>query len=101
MLVVGLQLCSDATITRPDGEYAYKDPKDIRYATTGPRGDRPGQQFPIGGVPLGIGIANDVFQSGLKPTPTSLQPTGRNKCGDRPGNSNCYSESAQQQLSQQ
>ena len=68
---------------QPDGEYAYKDPKDIRYEAMSTRGDRPGGKFPIGGVPLGIGIANDIWQSGLKPTPVDRQPTGRNKCGDR------------------
>ena len=68
---------------QPDGEYAYKDPKDIRFQTTGTRKDRPGQSgFAIGGVPLGIGIANDIWQSGLKPTPANMQPSGRNKCGD-------------------
>ena len=71
-----------STNVNPDGTTQYKNPKDIRYVTTGPRRDRPGQQFPIGGVPLGIGIANDIFESNLKPTPTDLQPDGRHKCGD-------------------
>ncbi|KAL9068826.1 MAG: hypothetical protein Q9161_005913 [Pseudevernia consocians] len=71
-----------STKVNPDGTTQYKDPKDIKYVTTGPRRDRPGQQFPIGGVPLGIGIANDIFESNLKPTPTDLQPDGRHKCGD-------------------
>lgn len=67
----------------PNGTVDYKDPQDITYITTGGRGDRPaGEQFPIGGVPLGIGIANDIFQSNLKPTPPDLQPSGRKKCGD-------------------
>lgn len=57
----------------PDGTTAYKDPAAIRYVTTGSRADRPGQ-FPIGGVPLGIGIANDIFGGNLKPTPPDLQP---------------------------
>ena len=65
-----------------NGTTMYKEAKDVRYVTTGPRGDRPGQLFPIGGVPLGIGIANDIFQSGLKPTPENLQPDGRHRCGD-------------------
>ena len=52
----------------------YKDPADIRYNTLQPRGDRPGQLFPVGGVPLGIGIANDVFGGNLQPTPAQLQP---------------------------
>jgi vanadium chloroperoxidase len=57
----------------PDGTTAYKDPADIRYTTTGPRAGESGQ-FPIGGVPLGIGIANDIFEGNLKPTPPELQP---------------------------
>lgn len=71
-----------STKVNSDGTTQYKNPKDIRYETTGPRRDRPGQQFPIGGVPLGIGIANDIFESNLKPTPTNLQPDGRHRCGD-------------------
>lgn len=65
----------------PDGLSVFKDPADIKYTTMGPRCDRPGQ-FPIGGVPLGIGVANDVVEGNLKPTPVALQPSGRNKCGD-------------------
>jgi hypothetical protein len=65
-----------------DGTTAYKAPVDIRYQTLGPRADRPGQLFPIGGVPLGVGIANDIFTNNLKPTPVALQPSGREKCGD-------------------
>lgn len=57
-----------------DGTTAYKDPREIRYNTTGTRADRPGQQFPLGGVPLGIEIANDIFGGNLKPTPPQLQP---------------------------
>ncbi len=64
-----------------DGTTSYKDPHSIRYKTTGTRMDRPNEQFPIGGVPLGIGIANDIFQGKLKPTPPSKQPIGRDKCG--------------------
>lgn len=62
-----------------DGTTAYKRPVDIRYKTTGPRRGCSGE-YPIGGVPLGIGIANDVFGGGLKPTPPCRQPTGRRKC---------------------
>jgi vanadium chloroperoxidase len=65
-----------------DGTTAYQDPANIRYRTTGPRVDRPGQLYPIGGVPLGMGIADDVFQGNLKPTPPNKQPTGRNTSGD-------------------
>jgi len=64
-----------------DGTTAYRDAVDIKYETNGPRADRPGEEFPIGGVPLGIGIANDIFEGGLKFTPPEKQPVGRNKCG--------------------
>ena len=67
--------------TRADGTTAYKDPVEIRYETTGPRADRPGEAFPIGGVPLGLGIARDIYEGGLRPTPKERQPTGRDKCG--------------------
>ena len=60
---------------------AYKSPEDIRYKAMKPRTDRPGQLFPVGGVPLGIGIANDIFQSNLIPASAAVQPNGRNKCG--------------------
>ena len=72
-----------ASVTvKQDGTTDYKTSGNVRYDTLGPRADRPGQLFPIGGVPLGIGIANDIFQGGLKPTPSAIQPSGRNKCGD-------------------
>lgn len=71
---------SDPYQLEPDGTTAYKKPLDIRYTTTGPRSDRPGP-FPIGGVPLGMGIANDIFGGNLKPTPPGLQPDGRRRCG--------------------
>lgn len=68
-----------------DGTTAYKPAEAIRYETLGTRLDRPdeGRRFPIGGVPLGINIANDIFQGGLKPTPAMLQPVanGRFRCG--------------------
>jgi vanadium chloroperoxidase len=65
-----------------DGTTTYQGVNDIKYETRGPRADRPGGSFPIGGVPLGLGIANDVFGGGLKPTPPDKQPLGRNKCGN-------------------
>lgn len=71
-----------STEIQSDGTVAYKNVNEIRYQTMGPRRDRPGQLFPIGGVPLGMGIANDIFESNIKPTPASFQPSGRNKCGD-------------------
>ena len=42
--------------------------KDVKYQTTGAGG------LQIGGVPLGLGIANDIFSTGLIPTPVGQQP---------------------------
>lgn len=66
-----------------NGTTNIKAAQDVRYATLGPRADQPdqGATFPVGGVPLGIGIANDIFDGGLKPTPAGFQPTGRDKTG--------------------
>jgi vanadium chloroperoxidase len=52
----------------------YKEVSDIKYKTSGPRTDQPGS-FPIGGVPLGIEIVNDIFRNNLQPTPEELQPS--------------------------
>ena len=57
-----------------DGTVAYKSPEQIQYKTLGPRSDRPGQLFPLGGVPLGIQIANDIFRSGLKQAAADPEP---------------------------
>ena len=72
-----------STTVNADGTTAYQVPENIRYKTLGPRSDRPGQLFPIGGVPLGMGIATDIFESNVKPSPASVQPNGRDKCGPR------------------
>lgn len=56
-----------------NGATRYKPVNDIRYVTMGPRRGCEGM-FPIGGVPLGMGIANEIFESGLKPTPPDIQP---------------------------
>ena len=60
--------------TKDQGVSTYKNPNDIRYTTMGTRMDKPGQMFVRGGVPLGLGIANDIYDNGLKPTPKELQP---------------------------
>ncbi|PVH76506.1 acid phosphatase/Vanadium-dependent haloperoxidase [Cadophora sp. DSE1049] len=49
------------------------NPEKELYATNEDE-DRPGQLFPVEGVPLGIQIAEDIFYSGLKPTPATEQP---------------------------
>jgi vanadium chloroperoxidase len=56
----------------------YKVASDIQYKTCGPRTDRPHKHFPIGGVPLGLEIASDIFCNNLQPTPHELQPSS---CG--------------------
>ena len=68
-----------------DGTTSYIDPKSVKYKKMGARADRPaqGSKYPIGGVPLGMGIATDIWQSQLKPTPVKKQPSGREKCGDQ------------------
>lgn len=66
-----------------DGSTKYKPAGQVKYEQMGTREDRPNdKKFPIGGVPLGIGIADDIFDSELRPTPASKQPDGRHKCGD-------------------
>ena len=63
-----------SSVLESDGTTSYKKPADIKYRTQGERKDRPGAMYPIGGVPLGISIADDIFDSGLKPAPPSVQP---------------------------
>ena len=55
------------------GAALFKNPEDIRYKTRGTRQGIEGD-YPIGGVPLGMDIANEIFANGLKPTPPNLQP---------------------------
>ncbi|ORY11210.1 phosphatidic acid phosphatase type 2/haloperoxidase [Clohesyomyces aquaticus] len=56
-----------------NGATVYQNIKDIRYETKGTREGMEGL-FPIGGVPLGIEIADQIFNTGLKPTPPEIQP---------------------------
>lgn len=62
--------------TNPDGTTVYKRPRNVRYTTRGPRQEPEfaGRKFPIGGVPLGLDIADDIFESGMVPSPLSIQP---------------------------
>lgn len=48
-----------------DGANGYKLPDEVTYSNvwTGPR--NPSDPLPMGGVPLGLGIANDIFGSGM------------------------------------
>ncbi|WP_170149750.1 vanadium-dependent haloperoxidase [Rhodoplanes roseus] len=49
-----------------NGSGGYKSPSDMRFSHvwTGPRG--PQAKYPTGGIPLGLGIANDIFHNGMK-----------------------------------
>ncbi|KAL8726331.1 MAG: hypothetical protein Q9181_006090 [Wetmoreana brouardii] len=64
------------TQLQADGTVAYRSTDKIQYKTLGTRADRPGKLFPLGGVPLGIEIANDIFQSNLKQAAANPQPAG-------------------------
>ncbi|KAL8947012.1 MAG: hypothetical protein Q9222_006663 [Ikaeria aurantiellina] len=68
-VVASMQLQSDGTV-------AYKSTDIIRYKTLGTRKDKGSKLFPLGGVPLGIEIANDIFQSNLKQASLSPQAAG-------------------------
>lgn len=48
------------------GNDIYKDPSQVRYSHVwiAPRKD--GDPLPVGGVALGLGIANDIFGSGMR-----------------------------------
>ncbi|KAF2675599.1 hypothetical protein K458DRAFT_425350 [Lentithecium fluviatile CBS 122367] len=56
-----------------NGGSIYQNVEDIRYETLGTREGHEGL-FPIGGIPLGMGIADEIFESGLRPTPVEKQP---------------------------
>ncbi|KAH8719247.1 hypothetical protein GQ44DRAFT_762117 [Phaeosphaeriaceae sp. PMI808] len=63
----------DVYATDKNGATIYQNIEDITYSTTGSRqGSR--NKFPIGGIPLGIGIANEIWESGMRPTPKEKQP---------------------------
>jgi vanadium chloroperoxidase len=55
------------------GRTVFRDVDEVRYRTKGTREGSEGL-FPVGGVPLGMGIADQIFESGLRPTPVELQP---------------------------
>ena len=59
----------------PDGSTKHKPVEEVRYETKAERFDREGL-YPIGGVPLGMGIATDIWEGNLSPTPGHLQPGG-------------------------
>lgn len=55
------------------GRTVYRRVEDVRYTTKGTREDREGL-FPVGGIGLGIEIADDIFGNKLKRTPMKNQP---------------------------
>ncbi|KAF2188526.1 acid phosphatase/Vanadium-dependent haloperoxidase [Zopfia rhizophila CBS 207.26] len=55
------------------GASLYQNIEDIRYTTMGTREGCEGK-FPIGGIPFGMGIADEIWESGMRPTPTEKQP---------------------------
>lgn len=60
-----------------DGSIRLKSIADVHYAVTGQRADENDailQGLPIGGVPLGLDIADDIFSTGMKMTPVAQQP---------------------------
>jgi vanadium chloroperoxidase len=65
----------------PDGSTKYRPAADVRHAFRAGRFDRDGL-FPVGGVPLGLGIATDVWEGNLQPTPASLQPGAPGQQGE-------------------
>ena len=59
------------------GRTVYKPVHDVRYRTTGKRaGDLEDRDLPIGGIGLGIEIANDIFDGKLTQSPSEVQPKG-------------------------
>jgi vanadium chloroperoxidase len=69
----------DVYATDKNGATVYQNIEDIRYDTKGTRKGHEGELFPIGGVPLGIEIANDIWESKMRPTPKDKQPPGSMK----------------------
>ncbi|WP_430250449.1 hypothetical protein [Neorhizobium sp. DAR64860/K0K1] len=49
-----------------NGHDTYKDPAAVRYSHVWTAKRNAGDQLPIGGVPLGLGIANDIFGSDMR-----------------------------------
>jgi len=61
-----------------NGGTVYQNIEDIRYETKGKRVKADGTlqrgDFNIGGIPLGMDIANEIFKNGMRPTPLDQQP---------------------------
>jgi vanadium chloroperoxidase len=57
----------DVYATDAQGATLYQDIEDIKYTTKGTRADMDGMLFPVGGIGLGLEIANDIWEGGLTP----------------------------------
>lgn len=57
-----------------NGRTVYKPVCDVRYKTRGKREGMEGKDFAIGGIGLGIEIADDIFDSKLVQSPLQPQP---------------------------
>ncbi|KAF2474581.1 acid phosphatase/Vanadium-dependent haloperoxidase [Lindgomyces ingoldianus] len=64
---------ADVYAVDANGATVYQNIEDIRYETKGTKEGVEGL-WPVGGVPLGIGIADEIWESGLRPTPVERQP---------------------------
>ncbi|CAM3489672.1 Phosphatase PAP2 family protein [Paracoccus nototheniae] len=55
----------------------YRKPQDVRYSNVWTQkrpADVTDAELPIGGVPLGLGIANDIWQSGMRASDAETMP---------------------------
>ncbi len=57
-----------------NGYDTYKDPAAVRYSHVWTAKRNAGDQLPIGGVPLGLGIANDIFADGMRQQDGAMPP---------------------------
>lgn len=49
-----------------EGHDTYKDPAEVKYSHVWTAKRSAGDPLPVGGVPLGLGIANDIFADGMR-----------------------------------
>ncbi|KAF2665738.1 vanadium chloroperoxidase [Microthyrium microscopicum] len=58
------------------GSTIYQNIEDVRFEATGARSEPEyqGRKFPVGGIGLGLEIANELWATQLKATPATMQP---------------------------
>ena len=64
-----------ADMSKPDK--SYKAPADIAYSHVWTAKRAAGDKLPTGGIPLGLGIAIDIFQHGMKQPQQLVESTAR------------------------